>query len=108
MVRGMRMVRRRYAGSGTQANHVASDDFRDTEIGDDIVGVVGRAGQGRVRPDEGLTGAQVELDAQTGDVDPRSSAREGLLVNRNDAHRAGLEVDLDLFGDGEPKGYGED
>src|SRR6202158_5509386 len=108
MVRGMRMVRLRYAGSGMQANHLASDDFRDTDVGDDIVGVVGRAGQRRVRPDEGLTGAQVELDAQTGDVDPRSRALERLLVNRKDAHRAGLGVDLDLFGDGEPKGYGED
>src|SRR5581483_12010142 len=77
----------------------ASHDFRDAEIGDDVVGVVGRTRQRRVRPDERLASACVEFDSQAGDLNPWNGALERLLVDRHDVHGAGLEVDLYLFGE---------
>src|SRR6202011_1958932 len=96
----VRAIQRRKRGA-------ASSVLGDAQIGDDVVGVVSRTRQRRVRPDEGLTGACVEFDTQTRDLDPRNRALERLLVDGNDVNRAGLEVDLDLFGKGGPKGQGE-
>src|SRR6478735_11884168 len=78
-------------------NDLRSNDFGDSEIGYDVVGVVRRAGQGGVGPDERLAGATVDLDTESGDRDPRVGALERLLAHRNDVHRARLEVDLDLL-----------
>src|SRR4029077_4503486 len=71
----------------------------DAEVGDDVVGVVGRARQSCVRADERLAGPLVGLDPDAGDGDAGRRALERLLVDGNCRDRAGLQVHLALEGD---------
>lgn len=84
------------------------DGFGHAQVGDHVVGVVGRAGQRCVRPDEGLAGAVVGLDPDAGDADAGRGALERLLVDRDGRDRARLQVDLGLQADAaRPGGPGE-
>lgn len=72
-----------------------SDGLGDAHVGDHVVGVVGGARHRRVRANERLADAAVDLDAEARDGGAGGLALEGLLVDRHDGHLARLEVDLD-------------
>ena len=81
-----------------------SDGLGDAEVGDDVVGVIGRARQRRVRADEGLACALIGLDPNSGDGDPGFAALERLLVDRHRGHRSGFQIYLALQAEAETTG----
>src|SRR5205823_1261091 len=76
----------------------------DAEVGDDVVGVIGRARQRRVRADEGLAGALIGLDPDARDGDSGRRALERLLVDGDGGDGARLQVHLALKADTERAG----
>ena len=57
-----------------------SDLLGDPVVAEDRVRDVGRAGEERVRADEGLADAAVDLDPEPGDLNPRLGAFERFLL----------------------------